>query len=472
MGIAQRAREALRRKEATPATVANTAVYGPQLPEASTIHLVLDLALRVGEVQLASGAGAADATATVIAITNAYGLPHCEVDVIYTSITVCCHLGSGKAPITTLRVVRSRSHDYSRLTATEDLVQRITGFEISAEDAYAELERITNAAHPYPRWVSSLAWAGLAASIAVLIGAGPLLTGLAALVSALIDQIGRFLNRRALPFFFQQAVGGAVATGAALLLFQSGVLGGGSASLAVAANLVVLLSGLSVVGVAQDAVGGYNVTAAGRAGEILIMTAGLVTGVIVALRIGVALGAPTTDVAARLPPAASQLPLLVVAGGMAAVCFALASYAPLRTLLVAGGAGALGQLTYSTLSLTALVGPIPASAGAAVVIGFAGGLLARRLKLPTLIVVVSGITPLLPGLATYRAVYQLAAEGNLTAGLSDAVLAAGVSLGLGAGVVLGEFLAQPVRTSIGRLERRFSGPRMSGPLRPSRRRLE
>jgi len=43
------------------------------------------------------------------------------------------------------------------------------------------------------------------------------------------------------------------------------------------------------------------------------------------------------------------------------------------------------------------------------------------------------------------------------------------ALALAAGVVLGEYLAQPVRYG---LERRLADPRMSGPLRPTRRRLE
>ncbi|APU12450.1 MULTISPECIES: threonine/serine ThrE exporter family protein [Actinoalloteichus] len=472
MGLAQRARDVLRRKNPVPAANEHDVQYGPALPAIPTIHLVLDLALRIGEVQMASGAGAADATATILAVTNAYGLPHCEVDVIYTSITVCCHLGVDQAPITTLRVVRSRSMDYSRLSATEDLVRQITSGEISVGDAHSELQRITTARHPYPRWVSTLAWGGMAAAIAVLIGAGPLLVILAALITVVIDQVGRLLNRRALPFFFQQIVGGAIATGAAMAVYESDLLGDATTSLAVAANLVVLLSGLSVVGVAQDAVSGYNVTATGRAGETLLMTAGLVTGVVLALRVGVALGASEAQVAERLPPVAGEVPMMVIAAAATAACFALASYAPRRTLLVAAGAGAIGQAAYSGLILSTLVGPIPAAAGAAAVVGFCGGVLSRRLRVPALVIVVSGIAPLLPGLSTYRALYQLAAENDVTSAVPDLIMAAGIALALGAGVVLGEFLAHPVQRGLSRLERRLAGPRMSGPLNPAPRRLE
>lgn len=115
--------------------------------------------------------------------------------------------------------------------------------------------------------------------------------------------------------------------------------------------------------------------------------------------------------------------------------------------------------------------PIAASAIAATMIGFSGGVISRRLRIPPLVVAVSGMVPLLPGLATYRGLFALAVEGSV-GGLPILMLAAAIALALAAGVVLGEYLAQPVRSQLGRLERRLAGPRMAGPLRPSRRRLE
>ena len=253
MGITQRARGVLRRRdpELTMPPGTRNVVYGPALPDESTVHLVLDLGLRIGEVQMASGAGASDVTATIIAVVNAYGLPHCEVDVIYTSITVSCYRGTDLPPITSLCVADA-----------EALVRRIISGEITASDAYAELDKITTASHPFPRWVATLAWAGMAASLAVLLGGGTnvLLPLVAAGSTALVDRIGRLLNKRALPFFFQQAVGGAIATGVALAGYSTGYLD--NAALAVAASIIVLLSGMTVVGSMQDAITAYNVTAA------------------------------------------------------------------------------------------------------------------------------------------------------------------------------------------------------------------
>ncbi len=455
----------------TPAPAEHNAVIGPALPEESTVHFVLDLALRIGEVQMSSGAGASDATATILAVANAYGMPHCEVDVIFTSITVACHRGVDLPPVTSLRVVRSRSLDYTRLALVEQLIRDIARGRITARDAHVELNRITTAPHPYPRWLATLAYAGMAAAITLLIGGDALVALFAAGITAVIDRIGRLLNKRALPFFFQQLVGGALATGCALGIVASGMMPDSvRPTLMVAAAITVLLSGLSVVSTVQDAITGYNVTAAGRTIEVSLMTAGLIAGVVVALNIAVTLGMPPLPLALPLEPSVLRLPLQTLAGGAAAACFALASYATPRAVLVAGVAGSAGAAGYSALTLAG-AGPVTASAVAATAMGFAGGVISRRLRIPPLVIAVSGMVPLLPGLTTYRGLFELAVERTYT-GLPTLMVALSVGLALAAGVVLGEYLAQPVRYGLGRLERRLSGPRMSGPLRPTRRRLE
>jgi uncharacterized membrane protein YjjP (DUF1212 family) len=446
------------------------ALIGPAPPDDATVNLVLDLSLRIGEVLMASGAGASDVTATMLAVTSACGL-HCEVDVIFTSISVCCHRGIELSPMTALRVVRSRALDYTRLVDVELLVRDITENRMTAGEAQIRLAEITSAPHPYPRWVATAAYALMAAAVCVLLGGDARIALIGALTTALIDRVGRVLNRRALPFFFQQMVGGLLATACTLALMKFGLLPpGAQPAMVVAGAITVLLSGLSVVSTVQDAISGFNVTAAGRAMEVTMMSAGLVAGVVITLDVAVRLGLPSVPLAAPLAQTALRLPAQVVAGAAAAAAFALASYATRRSLLVAGGAGALGALAHSVLILVH-VNPVAATAFAAVLIGFAGGTISRRLRLPPLVVAVSGLTPLLPGLTTYQSMFQLAVERSV-AGLPTLMLAIAIGLALAAGVVLGEYLAQPVRTGFSRLERRLAGPRLAGPLRPARRRLE
>ncbi|MQA62567.1 MAG: threonine/serine exporter family protein [Actinophytocola sp.] len=450
-------------------SVVTDMTMGPDLPDDATVHFVLELSLRIGEVQMATGAGASDVTATIIAVTSALGLPHCEVDVIYTSITVTCHRGTELAPVTALRVVRTRRLDYSRLTAVEQIIRKITTSQISAEDAYTELRRVNSARHPYPRWVATFALGGMAASVTVLIGGDVFTALLAFLVSALIDRVGRMLNRYALPMFFQQIVGGLIAALATMAAVSSNFAAFQSPTLVAAAAITVLLSGLGTVTAVQDAITGYNVTAAGRSMEVALMTAGLIIGVVLALEIALALGFARTPLPTIPPPTVIGLPIIMLAGAGTAGFFALASYSRLRPLLVAAVAGAVGAGAHGAIRIGG-ADQILATAVAATLVGFCGGVLSRRLKVTPLVAAVSGITPLLPGLATYRGLYEL---GVQPVGKIDTLMTAvAIGLALAAGVVLGEYLAQPVRMKLGRLERRLAGPRLAGPLRPSGRRLE
>ena len=77
----------------------------------------------------------------------------------------------------------------------------------------------------------------------------------------------------------------------------------------------------------------------------------------------------------------------------------------------------------------------------------------------------SGIVPLLPGLIIYEGLLALLNEGNLF-GLFTLLSAASIGVALASGVILGEYLAQPLKREARRLETRLAGPRLVGPLRP------
>ena len=75
-------------------------------------------------------------------------------------------------------------------------------------------------------------------------------------------------------------------------------------------------------------------------------------------------------------------------------------------------------------------------------VGVASGLSRRGSGANAGMITVSGINPLLPGLAAYRGFYQLAVEGGAD-GLVSVSLASAVALALAGGIVLGNFIAVP-----------------------------
>ncbi len=416
---------------------------GPQVPDDAHVQEVLDVCMRVGEVLLSSGESADGTTSVMLRIASAFGLSAVDVDITFTSITICCHRGMAAAPVTSMRLVRYRSLDLKRLLAVGRVIDRIEAHRVDVRRAAAELADAVTARHPYPRWVATAGWGALAAGVAVLLGGG-WITGLAAFgVTAVIDRFGRLLNRRGLPAFFQQVVGGMLATLATVGLFAVGAFPPGTRpSLVIAATITVLLSGLSLVGTVQDAISGYYVTSAGRTVEIALLSAGLLVGVVLGLRVGLEF-APPLEVAEELPSGIGRFSLSLAAAAVASAGFALAGYAPGRSVLAAALAGAAGWGGYGLLVQVAGLGPVAATGVAAVVVGAAAGLFRRGGGVPPLVVTLAGITPLLPGFTAYRGFYQLAVEGGVSNGLVTITLALATGLALAAGVALGDFLTRP-----------------------------
>ncbi|MFC5233220.1 threonine/serine ThrE exporter family protein [Pseudonocardia zijingensis] len=420
---------------------------GPQVPDDARVQQVLDLCMRVGEVLLSSGESVDETSQTMLRLAATAGLSAVDVDITFSSITMSCHRGMAAAPVTSMRLVHYRALDLTRLEEVAKIVERVERAELDIEAASVALYEAVSAPHPYPRWVATAGWAGLAGSVALLLGAAPVTALAAFLVTGLIDRLGRLLNRWGLPAFFRQVVGGAIGTGATLALFAAGVIPPGTRpSLVVAASITVLLSGLSVVSTVQDAISSYYVTAAGRVAEIALLSAGLLTGVVLALRIGNEFGV-RLEVAGELPTSAGRFGLSVLAAALAAASFSLAGYARWRPLLAAGLAGAAGWGTYGVLTQVFSIGLIAATGAAAIVVGIAAGLLRRGGGISPLVVTLAGITPLLPGFTAYRGFYQLSVEG-LAEGLVTITVALGIGLALAAGVAFGDFLARPRRPSV------------------------
>jgi uncharacterized membrane protein YjjP (DUF1212 family) len=435
-------REARELLHAGPPTMQLLAPIGPMVPDDARVQEVLDLCMRTGEVLLSSGENAAETTVAMIGLANACGLPTVDVDITFTSITMCCHRGMAAPPVTSMRLVRYRALDLTRLKAVADIRARVERAELDVRGASTELAAAVAARHPYPRWVATAGWAGLAAAIAFMLGAAPITAAAAFVITGAIDRAGRLLSRWGLPAFFQQVVGGMLATGATIALFSTGAFPPGTRpSLVVAASITVLLSGLSVVGTVQDAIAGYFVTAAGRAAEIALLSAGLLTGVVLALKVGIEFGV-VLEVAGELPTGAGRFGIAVVSAAAAAGTYALAGYAPGRSLVAAALAGAAGWGTYGALTQFATIGPVPATGVAAIVVGAAAGLFRRGGGVPPLVITLAGITPLLPGLTAYRGFYQLAVEG-VSDGLVTVTVALGIGLAIAAGVALGDFLTSP-----------------------------
>ncbi|RYY48026.1 MAG: threonine/serine exporter family protein [Actinomycetales bacterium] len=373
------------------------------MTDSKDVQRTLDLALRIGEMLLSNGAGAADVTATMASVTHHLGLRQTLVDVTFTSLTLSHQESVDDLPIVMRRHVTHREVDYADLTAVDLLVTALLTGEIDRDEAAARVARISSTGHPRPRWAITASWGLTGAGVALLLGGDWIVLAVAAVAGAAIEVLQRRIERLRLPFFYSQVAGALLATLIAVAVAATPAEV--NPSLVVTAAIIMLLAGLGFIGAIQDALTGFSITAN---------------------------------------------------------AFALSAYSPKRIVVPIGLLAAVTSGAYAALT-QADVGR-PAAAGvAAFAVGFVGYSVARRFRVPPLVVVVSCIVPLLPGLSIFRALSLLAGENLL--GLLWMITAGGVAVALASGVLLGQYVAQPLGREARRLERRLAGPRLVGPLR-------
>jgi len=432
---------------------------GTDRQDTREVYKTLDLGLRIGEMLLASGAGAADVSATMSSVVRACGLRGATADVTFTELAMSHQTGFDEPALIQIRQVRHRDIDYEDLTLVDHLVRDLLAGRVDRDGARSRLARIVSSGHRLPRWAVTLGYGVMGAGIGVLVGGTWLVGLIAAVASMAVDLIQRELSRRRFPGFYRQVAGGLFATTIAVGTAAAGLHI--SPSLVVTAGIIMLLAGINFMGAIQDALTGFPLTAGARILEAVLATAGVIAGVSGGLALGHVLGVDL----GRLEPGATSLsdvPVMTLGAAVAAAAFAFASYAPLRSLAPIALVAATGEVTYFLVFDRGL-GVAWASATAAVLIGAVSYSAAGRVRVPPLVVVVPAIVPLLPGLSIYRGLSLLAGGED---GIVPIINAAAIAIALASGVIFGEYLAQPLKREARRLESRLAGPRLVGPLRP------
>ena len=222
------------------------------------VTAVLDLAAQLGGLLLSCGTGNSDTVLQLKAVTSAYGLTRVQVDITLTSVTVYHLIGARRTPVTAMRVVDAPSVDFDRLRRVDALLRSIRGGQISLEDAVERADAIEASPPLYRLRIIYLGWAAMAAAVSVLLGGGPSVAVVAAIVTAVIVAAIGELNVRALPPFFQNATGGFIATVAAAVAYElSGLTPFDmQPSRVIASGIIVMLAGLTLVQSLQDGMTG------------------------------------------------------------------------------------------------------------------------------------------------------------------------------------------------------------------------
>lgn len=444
--------------------------------EEHAVAEVIDVCLGVGEIMIGTGAGGPTVEAATTAVAVAAGLDRMDVDLTLQSLHIQARTPSG-ASISRLRVVRTTRMDFARLAAVHSLVDDIVSGEVSIEQAKARLEEIRRAPRTWARWLVTLCQGGVAAGVALGLGAGwvAVLVALAAAVA--VDRVLRAISAIRLPDFYTGAVGGAVATVVAFLAYALGrmdwfPMSPSDFAFVVAGGIVALLPARTITSATEDIIGGYPVTGTARLVAVLLHSFGLIVGVATGLSAclavvgaaGLVLSPPQVG---RLTWASSSPHVVVLGAVVVGVAGAVTVQARRRMLLPSAVLGVLTVAAATYLASTG-VGRVTATGIAAVGLGFLARVVALRMGAPPIALAVPASFGLMPGLSIFIGLFHLTApsaigwEASTAQGWTSVLTALGVILAIATGSTLGELLAAPLDSSV-RRRRTRRGPASETP---------
>ncbi|MDR0435256.1 MAG: threonine/serine exporter family protein [Propionibacteriaceae bacterium] len=418
-----------------------------QLPS-TTEGLAMELALRIGDLLFSSGMSTQDTILTMRRILIAYGLTRAQVDITHTFIVASYYPGDGLPPITSVRIVKPAVANLAKVEAIGWLVERI-GRGMPLEKAMRTFDSIRAKPLPYPTWLAILGESLISVTIQLTYTTSPRVLLIALVTGVLLNLFLRGLARLALPPFFLQLAGGWFTVGfAAFVSWADGRISffdGVDPTLVAVGCLWQLVAGMKFVAAVQDAIDTNYVTATARLLQVVMLTggivAGLVSGLIVLNRIGVLVFISATPLE-RGPLG----PQLIGATALAAV-YLVGNYASLRTIALAS---AMAVLAYGGwfLTIAAGFGPIASSFVGAFASALVASLLVRQSSLPGFAVVAAAMIPLVPGSRLYYAMIQMVGTVNMPADMELGVNTLGVALGIGlaiaAGASIGVFFGRPL----------------------------
>lgn len=442
-------------------------------PEVATA--VLDLAMRFGELLVASGTPANDTVVLLLRLTRAFGLKTVYVDVSYMSITTSYYRGWDRPPVTTTRVVRTPEVDFTMVERAERLMDAIESTPMSIHEATERFRRIMRGPRPHPRWMMVVGTA-LTAAGAVLIWGGSWSQMLATFaLGVLVYSLQHAFARLAVPPFFTQVAGAAVvavcATGLWWLSAQVPWLPTGrNPDVLMTGGVIILVVGSKAVGAAQDAIDEFYLTAAARAVEVAMLTGGILVGLVLGIQICRAVGVvpPLTNNFLAYGPLWAQLLGAFVVSAM----YGLESNASWRTVALSGVAGLAGWAGFAALMSAGW--PSMATNGiAGLIVALVGVPLARQFRVPVVAVVSSALIPFVPGTMLVTSLKQMFGYelnlADLQPGLITFVGAVGVAIAIAVGATAGMIVGRPADEQLRRQLSRLR-PRQALLVWPWRRR--
>ena len=229
---------------------------------------LMEMAVRAGEIMLASGAEVYRVEDTIHRILKHSGIARADVFVVTTGI-VATIADASLPPLTLVKRVENRATNLNRIYQVNNVSREFCSGKLSVREAQERLDRIANTTL-YGFWKKCIGYAATTGFFAVMFGGGPGECLVAAVVGVVLAFVLRAASNLMLNDFCQNALG-SFALAVAAYLLRRGAFLGMSLDVVIISAIMPLVPGVTFTAAIRDTLNGDYSSGVARMAEAVVV---------------------------------------------------------------------------------------------------------------------------------------------------------------------------------------------------------
>ncbi len=367
---------------------------------------LLCLALDVGEGMLKSGAEVSRVEDTIERICRAYGASHVEVFSIISYIDAAIRMPDGSYS-SQLRRIRSTGNDLGMLESLNALSRKICAECPPLDEFDAEIRRVKGS-KPYRASLAVLSSGFATGGFAMLFG-GSFLDGLLALLIGMLIKLVDMKMPTRVNVMAKTVISSAMAASIAILLAHFGIAD--SADYVIIGAIMVLVPGVSFGTAMRDLLYGDLLSGTLKTLQAILIALMIAFGYMISVEFLGIFNVNIAQTAVAAPDFERFFkPIFFIASVGAlvgALSFAILFNVAPRHLVFGSLCGLLTYAVYYTVEFFTAGEAFPAAFISTMIAALFAEVASRVRKAPTIVFLIPGVIPTVPGGALYRAMRAL-----------------------------------------------------------------
>lgn len=384
----------------------NTALEKREIYKDNFAEYLLCLALDVGEGMLKSGAEVSRVEDTIERICRAYGALHVEVFSIISYIDAAIRMPDGSYS-SQLRRIKSTGNNLGMLEKFNALSRKICAEKPSLDEFDSEIRKIKESS-VYPLPITVLV-SGLATGGFAMLFGGSFKDGLIALFIGIIMKLVDTAMPTRVNVMAKTVVSSAIAAAIAILSARFGIAD--SADYVIIGAIMVLVPGVSFGTAMRDLLYGDLLSGTLKTLQAILLALMIAFGYMISVELLGVFGVDIVETAVASPDFDRFFkPIFFIANAGAlvgALSFAVLFNVAPRHLISGALCGLLTYAVYYTVEFFTMGEAFPAAFVSTMVAALFAEITSRVRKAPTIVFLIPGVIPTVPGGALYRAMRAL-----------------------------------------------------------------